>query len=682
MLTRKFEGGETYNIKGLDIHIPPVGYVYNRETDTLEYRGVFARSSIKKDQYWERQGYIDGYDKLVKAEKKRQETDPEFEDPTLGEFRNSCWDKRINGMWFYNNGTPTYITGLHWFYLEWIDIKNKKNNGKPNYWESDKEFFWFLQYVIDDPDALGLVFVTRRRQGKTAKSIAFALDQATRTKDFNVGIQSKTEEDAKKIVYYNGITHAFVRLPEFFIPEYDTSAGPRPKNGISFIKTQKRGASASDIKSESLGGSITFGTSNVSHYDGDILGAFIGDEIFKSRIDINERHRVVEFCVTDHDGKWNGKLFYTSTCENIEGFIDQYIQFWSDSDHTRKDEQTNKTINGLYRYFLPADESMNRDVYGFANIEKNREEIMARRKSLRHNKDAYNSYVRKMPLTIEEAFRTSGRTALFDTIALGDRIEVLQWKQDEIYDIGNFYWKDGDQDGDVEWRSESNGRFKIRWERCGSFTPNHMDARFPTAKVPGNQMKFVAGCDPYDHRHVTEGSGSSGAFTIFRKYDINDIDNSHCFCATYLNRPPTPKMFYEDVLMACVYFGCEVLVENNKLGLITFLSDYRNMPYYLMKLKGRKEYGIPSSDKTKELMANLLIDYYHEHIGKVDFVDLLRDSIDFDITDTRKSDLTMAAGWNLVGDKKLSVEEAQKRKEKMSGVDLKDLFGKKRKRNH
>lgn len=679
MLTKKFNEGETYNIKGLDIHIPPVGYVYNRETDTLEYRGVFARSSIKKDQYWERQGYIDGYDKLLKAEKKRQETDPEYEDPTLAEFRNSCWDKRINGMWFYSNGTPTYITGLHWFYLEWVHMKAEDNNGYPSYWESDKKFFWFLQYVIDDPNALGMVYVTKRREGKSWKSVAFVLDPATRVPNMNCGIQSKTEHDAKTVVYMRGVVHAFSKLPEFFKPVYDTSAGSRPKNGLKFVNPSVKGKRAEEELAPELGGSITFKPSSETAYDGEKLGRYVGDEVFKSLIDVEERHRVVRFCLTDHNGKWHGKALYTSTVESIEGYINQYIDFWKKSDQEERGP-TGKTKNGLYRYFLPSDEAKDRDKYGNCDVQKNREAIIAEREFVRSDRSEYNSIVRKEPLTIEEAFRSSGTTSMFNTVALADRIEALQWKQDEIYDIGNFYWKDGDKEGDVEWRTESNGRFKVRWDRCGEFTPNAMDGRFPTTKVPGNQIKFVGGCDPYDSRFTSDGRGSDGAFVLFRKYDINDVENSHSPCVTYSNRPPTPQMFYEDILMCCVFFGAQVLVENNKLGIIKHVDEYRHMPYYLMKLKGRKEYGIPAHDQSKELMSNLLVQYYYEHINKVDFVDLLNDSMDFDPTNTRKSDLTMAFGWALVGDKKLSVEQQKAKQERMRSVDIKEIFGKRRRR--
>lgn len=47
------------------------------------------------------------------------------------EFIRKEFDRRRNGVWFMNNGEPTYITGHHYMFLQWskIDI------GYPSYLE-------------------------------------------------------------------------------------------------------------------------------------------------------------------------------------------------------------------------------------------------------------------------------------------------------------------------------------------------------------------------------------------------------------------------------------------------------------------------------------------------------------------------------------------------------------------
>ena len=47
------------------------------------------------------------------------------------------FERRIKGAWFLNNGKPTYITGNHYYYLQWCKI----DIGYPDYWDRDRRFF-------------------------------------------------------------------------------------------------------------------------------------------------------------------------------------------------------------------------------------------------------------------------------------------------------------------------------------------------------------------------------------------------------------------------------------------------------------------------------------------------------------------------------------------------------------
>jgi hypothetical protein len=48
--------------------------------------------------------------------------------------------RREEGFSFYNNGTPTYITGTHYMYLQWSKI----DVGAPDFRESNRLFFYIL----------------------------------------------------------------------------------------------------------------------------------------------------------------------------------------------------------------------------------------------------------------------------------------------------------------------------------------------------------------------------------------------------------------------------------------------------------------------------------------------------------------------------------------------------------
>ena len=142
----KIEGGTEINIQGLNCFIPPVGYIVDIKTKSLRKVGVYSRSDIQEEQYWERFPFPDWYKKTLKKwddyDKNKKDEDPEFYDEELEKFKAQEWDRRLNGFWFMNNGTPTYITGSHYFYMQWFQI----DIGYPKFRIPDLEYFYFLQY--------------------------------------------------------------------------------------------------------------------------------------------------------------------------------------------------------------------------------------------------------------------------------------------------------------------------------------------------------------------------------------------------------------------------------------------------------------------------------------------------------------------------------------------------------
>ena len=218
--------GELTQLQGLSCYLPEEGMVYNTISKEYESRGVFRRSSLVDKQYWERPLLPSDFLNKRKKEIQLQKSDPNYVDLELQNYRIQEWDRRLHGFWFMNNGKATYLTGLHYFYLtHW-----KLDTGYPDFRIPDMEFFYFLQYCIDDPNSLGMIECTKRRQGKTVRAGAFLYDLTSRAKNIYSGIQSKTLEDAKNNVFAKGLILPFKQLPDFFVPVYDTEKGVTPKS--------------------------------------------------------------------------------------------------------------------------------------------------------------------------------------------------------------------------------------------------------------------------------------------------------------------------------------------------------------------------------------------------------------------------------------------------------------------
>ena len=107
------------------------------------------------------------------------------------------------------------------------------------------------------------------------------------------------------------------------------------------------------------------------------------------------------------------------------------------------------------------------------------------------------------------------------------------------------------------------------------------------------------------------------------------------FFLEYIARPQTAEIFFEDVLMACVFYGMPILIENNKPRLLYHFKNrgYRgysmNRPDKIYNKLSRSEKelgGIPnSSEDVKQAHAAAIESYIEKHVG-LDFLGTFRDS--------------------------------------------------------
>lgn len=664
---RQHRYGSKQNINGITVTVPPNGNVYNILTNQWEKREIFKRSSKKENQYWERPLPPDNYESKRKKEIAAQKTNPDYYNPELQNYRNQEWDRRLNGFWFYNNGTPTYVTGLHYFYLvHWkIDV------GYPHFRMTDLQFFYFLEYVMQDPNSLGMIEVTKRRQGKTMRAGAFLFELTSRSKNKNAGIQSKTFEDAKENVFAKGVIMPFKYLPDFFIPIYDTEKGQTPKGELRFFKTNKRGANE-DIFTEKieLESSITFKSADKFAYDGMKLHRYLADEAGKTKnVDVYERHQVVQFCLQQEENII-GKALYTTTVEEMEDGGASFQELWNASDQDNLDAN-GRTKSGLYRYFMPAYKTLFYDQYGFADEEKAKQYYINARDALKDDSRALASYIRKNPFTIKEAFFSEADSCLYDALAINRQIEAISWVDEkELYLRGEFMWDKGVRDSRVIFRETSNGKFLVN-KKLNVFEDfNYNDVQeYGTKKAPKHATKFAMGVDPFDHSIITS-KGSDGACYVFRRYDAAD-ELSETFLVEYLNRPDTAEIFYEDMIKLVHFFSCQALIEDQKIGLIKYFEQ-RGYERFLFRIPGSAKYGISASQKTHQQIAEQTEIYISENLEKVIFKNLLEDWLLFDIKNTTKFDAAMSSGYTLIAASGSKFAQANKQEQKL--YDVREIF--------
>ena len=641
----KLEGGETINIQGLECNLPPEGYVFNVITKKLEFRGVYSRSNIQEDQYWERFPMPSWYKNVLKVwdnyDKNKKEDDEEFYDEKLEEYKQQEWDRRLNGYWFKNNGKSVYLTGFHYYFLQYGTL----DTGLPKFRIPDLEKAYFMQYCIEDPLCMGMVEVTKRRFGKSFWAGLFLVEYITRTKMTNGGIQSKTGKDAKKF-FGKTVVNPFRRLPKFFRPVYDTSLGANPKTELRFQRPNIRGKNSDqNLSEDELGSLIDFESSDKVAYDGQKLHRYVADEAGKTvEEDVYERHEVVRYCLLDDEGKIIGKAIYTTTVEKIDsdkdGVQGAFKTLWKESDQNNKGE-TGMTGTGLYRFFTSAKKTRNINIYGHPDEEKTLKSILAERESVKHNSRSLSARIRKEPLTIDEAFMEDGEKCIFNINNIFERENFLA--ENPIYKRKVRYYRDGETQK-VKWRDIRKGEDDFCWHfsndaELGNFEDNKVIREGHNVK-PG-RIKFGAiAVDSYSNSQGGRKYGSKASAWVGRRYDITQPEKTNKAVGHLYGRPKEKDELHEQVLLCAEWFGYQVWFEHNSDSYDTYFRDRGKRGYLGIyplnciepskREKTERYRGVPTTPFSLTTQHDMGISYFENYCHLIDFEEILENAKKFD----------------------------------------------------
>jgi hypothetical protein len=667
----KYEDSQEFELQGVPCYTPPIGHIFNSADGQLEKIGVYRRSPSKSGQFWERNLRFN-YDKERKQEKKDQRFDEDFVNYDLESFRQDEWHRRMYGYWFWNNGVETYVTGLHYFFLTWW----KLDVGYAQFRIPDMEFFYFLEHCIQNPASLGMLEATKRRQGKTVRAGCFLYDYASRKKEAQTGIQSKSFADARDNVYTKGVLSPFKWLPDFFVPTYDMEKGRMPKSGLYFRQTNLKGARSEEMDfSHELDSSLTFKAADHSSYDGFKLHRYVADEVGKCEkpIDVYKRHQIVQFCM-QLDGNIIGKGLYTTTVEEMNAGGEPFKRLWEASNQYDLNKN-GKTKSGLSRYFLPAFKTLYFDKHGFPDEDRAKEYYMNEREGLRDDPSALASFIRKNPFTVEEMFFIDSETCLFDSIRLNEQLEEVSYDPDEKLTVqGDLRWESG-QDSTVIFIPSKRGRFLLNkqvldLDRKELF---NVVAKSDSGKLIPQFPRRIAGADPFDHDVTVDGRRSDGAGYVYHKEDMLEPKMANTFLCQYIFRPQKADLFYEDMIKMVHFFGCEILIEDNKRGMINYFKQ-RGYGRFVMNFNDKD--GISGSVKSHNQIAEEIEAYVTDHCERVVFTRLLTDWLLFDLNNTTKFDAAMASGYTLIASNKLKYKEKAGKQVFLSEnlVEVSDVF--------
>jgi len=660
--------GEVVEIQNLKIGLP------------LAPKNCFKRHDKKEKQYWERKELPKELAKIQSIFQWNEMT-KEFKSRWV-DFIENEFDHREFGYWFMNNGKPTYITGSHYMYLQWASI----DVGYPDYREANRILHIFWEACKADKRSFGMVYLKIRRSGFSFMSSSECIHTATLAKDARVGILSKTGSDAKKM-FTDKVVPINSRLPFFFKPIMDGM--DKPKTELAYRVpaskiTKKNMFDSEDDAIEGLDTTIDWKNTDDNSYDGEKLLLLVHDESGKwiKPNNILNNWRVTKTCLR-LGSKIIGKCMMGSTSNALAKGGDNFKKLYEDS-NVEKRSANGQTKSGMYSLFIPMEWNMEGfiDRYGMPVFRTPEKPVLgidnelisygaidyweAEVDSLKNDADGLNEFYRQFPRTESHAFRDESKQSIFNLTKIYQQIDYNDSLIMEHHVTrGSFSWKDGIKDTKVIFSPNKSGRFYVSW------TPSSKIHTTPIKRngvmYPPNEHLGAFGCDSYDISGVVGGGGSNGALHGLTKFNMDDAPSNEFFLE-YIARPQTAEIFYEDVLMACVFYGMPILIENNKPRLLYHFKNrgYRgyclNRPdkHYTKLSKTERELGgIPNtSEDVKQAHAAAIESYIEKYVGidmegsyrpsdeygSMIFTRTLEDWAKFDITNRTKFDASISSG--------------------------------------
>ncbi len=664
--------GDIYEVQGLKIGLPktPSKYYSNQEKCWQPFEYPKSLSKIKSIFQW-------------------NEMSSDFKDAWVSYIEQE-FDRREEGFWFNNNGNPIYITGTHYCYLQWTKI----DVGHPEFREANRIFFLFWEACKADKRSFGMCYLKIRRSGFSFMGSSETVNTATISKDARIGVLSKTGTDAKKM-FTDKIVPISNNYPFFFKPIQDGM--DKPKTELSYrvpaSKITKRNMYLSDNQElEGLDTTIDWRNTSDNSYDGEKLQLLIHDESGKweKPENILNNWRVTKTCLR-LGSKVIGKCMMGSTSNALDKGGANFKKLYYDSD-TKSRNANGQTKSGLYSLFIPMEWNFEGyiDKFGMPVLKTPDKPIQGNDgeyittgavdywenevDSLKNDADALNEFYRQFPRTESHAFRDESKQSLFNLTKIYQQIDYNDGLMKAKYlTRGSFHWENGIKDSRVIWTPNKTGRFLVSW--IPKYELQNKKQLRNGKYYPGNEHLGSFGCDSYDISGTVGGKGSNGALHGMTKFNMDDAPSNEFFLE-YVARPQTAEIFFEEVLMACVFYGMPILCENNKPRLLYHFKNrgYRgfstNRPdksFNKLSKTERELGGIPNtSEDVKQSHASAIESYIEKYVGldmvseframdemgSMYFTRTLEDWARFDINKRTKFDASISSGLAIMANQK------------------------------
>lgn len=533
------------------------------------------------------------------------------------------------------NSQGITITGVHYFYLNYVQIKLKdketgrKKKGFPRFLDIDYDFFHLVE--VARKNKKGLIFSKPRRGGFSYKDAALITHEYNFFRDSTCIIGAFLEKLATQTMNMVLDNMNFLNANT----EWRKQRNPDTKDYVKaryekYIDNFKHWAGYNSEVQK-----ITF-KDNPYASIGKTTNIFIFEEAGKFA-NLKESYNMTEPCWKDGDDMVGLPIIFGTGGDMEAGTADFGHMFYNPSAYNLLEFdnvwEPGKELSKC-GWFIPATrgrlgEDLNSkevmvDEEGNSIEDVAFKSIMALREIKRRSSDpkSIQDTITQYPLTPAESFlRSSG--AIFSSI------EMHEWlsKLETVPSL-----REDKKKGELYFNDNNKIAFKLN--------PDLMDIiKYPLDKddsklgcvviwkepVESTQSRYIAGCDPYD-QDKADSSDSLGSFYVYDRL-------TETIVAEFTGRPPFANTFYETCRKLCIYYNARCLYENQLKGLKIYFEQMNSL-HYMCEQPGilkdivkdsrvSRGYGIHMTEAIKDQAEIYIKDWLYQERDNVDGTKIL-----------------------------------------------------------
>jgi hypothetical protein len=488
-------------------------------------------------------------------------------------------EKRFtDGVYAYIDGVLKFLPGAYWCYINYWKLENGES---PEYREDDRIFFLFHEYLRLQTDSLGVTRLKGRRQGATSIAMFFMWFIGGREEFKNCGLTSFSDTaagDAFRLMFMFG----FKSLLPCFQADFDSDA----ENFIRFVKpVDKKKKSVLAVKREGLNSYCNYKSNVINSYDSGRQSYNVMDESGKrNKLDINSYWSRLYKTMLIGSNKVGFCYSPTTVGAKTEGGED-YQLFYKNADQYKLDRQTGlqvgiNTDNRMVRYFVPAHYCYKGYIDKFGNsiaddpdepvltnegkyVSEGAKTVLLReRQNLEGNQ--LMEHRRDYPLDEHDAFSFATGICEFNE---ENFLTQLRWLDEHKVYLRRcrLYRERVSKINILNNQTETWDEIRFMDDDKGSWLlyekPEIENAYNHTGRLePQNTIRYSIGVDTI--KSGFSANGSTATICVFKKSHIVDgVEKGLYPVALYMGKPHMMDHQWEQVLMACLWYGCKACFE-------------------------------------------------------------------------------------------------------------------------